>query len=126
VLFDTDVLIFAQRGLPTAKSAVVNADQRFISVQTLLELLETNRGKAEHRRVQSFLRDGGFTVLPLTENIGHRATVYMEEYGPGTGLQAGDAIIAACAVENGMPLISGNAKHFKTIKDLRFTALKAA
>jgi predicted nucleic acid-binding protein len=50
----------------------------------------------------------------------------MEEYGPGTGLQAGDAIIAACAVENGLPLTSGNARHFRAIKELRFTALKVA
>lgn len=124
MLFDTDVLIFAQQGHAPAKAAILKADRRAISVQTLLELLQTNRGKAEHRLVKAFLRDADFTVLPLTENIGHRAAVYMEEYGPDTGLQAGDAIIAACAVENDLPLTSGNARHFKAIKDLRFTPLR--
>jgi predicted nucleic acid-binding protein len=124
VLFDTDVLIFAQQGSASAKAAILKADERHISLQTLLELLQTNRGKAEHRLIKSFLRDLGFTVLPLTENIGHRAAVYMEEYGPGTGLQAGDAIIAASAVEHALPMTSGNAKHFKAIKELSFTALK--
>jgi predicted nucleic acid-binding protein len=126
VLFDTDVLIFAQQGMPSAKAAILKASKRHISVQSFLELLQTNRGKTEHRLIKDFLRDLSFVVLPLTENIGHRAAVYMEEYGPGTGLQAGDAIIAACAVENGLPLTSGNARHFRAIKELRFTALKVA
>lgn len=124
MLFDTDVLIFAQQGMAAAKTAILKADKRHISVQTLLELLQTNRGKAEHRLIKEFLRDLAFTVLPLTENIGHRAAIYMEEYGPGTGLQAGDAIIAATAVENGLPLMSGNAKHFRAIRELRYVALK--
>lgn len=124
MIFDTDVLIFAQQGRPAAKVAILKASSRFISVQTLLELLQTNRGKAEHRLVKSFIRDAEFTVLPLTENIGHRAAIYMEEYGPSTGLQAADAIIAATAVENELPLMSGNAKHFKGVKELRFVALK--
>jgi predicted nucleic acid-binding protein len=124
VLFDTDVLIFAQQGNASAKTAILKAGQRAISVQTLLELLQTNRGKAEHRLIKAFLQDAGFTVLPLTENIGHRAAIYMEEYGPGTGLQAADAIIAATAVETGLPLMSGNAKHFKAIKELHFIRFK--
>lgn len=124
MLFDTDVLIFAQQGLASAKAAILKAPQRAISLQTLLELLQTNRGKAEHRLVKGFLQDFSFAVLPLTENIGHRAAIYMEEYGPSTGLQAADAIIAATAVENGKTLMSGNAKHFRGIKELRFQTLK--
>lgn len=125
VIFDTDVLIFAQQGRSAAKRVILEAPRRFISLQTLLELLQTNRGKAEHRLVRSFIREAAFTVLPLTENVGHRAVVYMEEYGPSTGLQAGDAIVAATAVENGLPLTSGNAKHFRMIKELQFRLLKA-
>ena len=33
-------------------------------------------------------------------------------------MRAGDAIIAATATENGMQLSTGNAKHFKPIKEL--------
>lgn len=124
MLFDTDILIFAQRGRAAAMAAILREEERLISLQTLLELLQTNRGKEEHRLVKNFLMEADFEVLPFTENIGHRAAVYMEEYGPATGLQAGDAIIAATAVENGVHLISGNAAHFKAIKELKFTAFK--
>jgi predicted nucleic acid-binding protein len=124
VLFDTDVLIFAQQGRASAKASILRESSRLISLQTFLELLQTNRGKAEHRLIKNFLRDAEFKVLPLTENIGHRAAVYMEEYGPSTGLQAGDAIIAATAVENDLALTSGNASHFRSIKELKFNAFK--
>ena len=124
MLFDTDVLTFAQQGRASAKTSILREKVRFISLQTFLELLQTNRGKAAHRLIKDFLRDAEFKGLPLSENIGHRAAVYMEEYGPSTGLQAGDAIIAATAVENNIPMISGNAAHFKSIKELKFNVFK--
>ncbi len=46
--------------------------------------------------------------------------IYVEEYSLSSGIRAGDAIIAATAVENNMLLISENNKHFKSIKDLQF------
>jgi len=63
-------------------------------------------------------------VLPLTENIGHRAAVYIEEYSLPGGLRAGDAIVAATAVENREVLISSNIKHYRTIRDLDFKPFK--
>jgi hypothetical protein len=50
--------------------------------------------------------------------------VYVEEYSLSHGLRAGDAIIAATAVENNMALSTGNAKHFKPIKELKLKAFK--
>jgi hypothetical protein len=55
----------------------------------------------------------------LTENIGHRASIYVEEYTLSSGMRWGDAIIAATAVENNLTLVSSNVKHFKAVKDLR-------
>jgi len=63
-------------------------------------------------------------MLPLTENIGHRAAVYVEEYTLSHGLRAGDAIIAATAAENNLPLYTSNAKHFKPIKELKLKVFK--
>ena len=40
------------------------------------------------------------------------------------GIRVGDAIIAATAVENNMPLVSGNSKHFRPIKELNFSPFK--
>lgn len=51
-------------------------------------------------------------------------TEYIEEYTLSSGLRAGDAIIAATAVENNMTLISSNAKHFKPIKELKLKVFR--
>ena len=118
VLFDTDVLIYAQRGSRRAALAIDNAARRLISVQSLMELVQGARDKDDLRIIKRFLAELGFTVLPLTENIGHRSLVYVEEYGLSAGLRAGDAIIAATAVENALPLMSANAKHFRPINEL--------
>ena len=71
-----------------------------------MELAQGARDRDDLRMIKRFLAELGFTVLPLTENIGHRSLVYIEEYGLSAGLRAGDAIIAATAVENALPLMS--------------------
>ena len=71
VLFDTDVLIYAQRGSRRAALAIDNAARRLVSVQSLMELVQGARDKDDLRIIKRFLAELGFTVLPLTENIGH-------------------------------------------------------
>jgi len=124
VLFDTDVFIWIQRGDAKAARCVEREDERLLSVQTYMELLQCAQNKQQHEHTRSFLKDFGFHTLPLSENIGHRAAVYIEQYSLSHGLRAGDAIIAATATEHHVTLCTGNAKHFRTIKDLKLKVLK--
>ena len=124
MIFDTDIFIWAQRGNLKAADLIDKTKERFLSVQTYMELLLCAQDKRQHRLVRRFLTDFRFDVLPLTENIGHRALVYVEEYGLASGMRAGDAIIAATATENGMSLASGNAKHFKPVRELDLKVFK--
>jgi predicted nucleic acid-binding protein len=124
VIFDTDVLIHAQRGKRRAALAIDSAGERFVSIQTLMELLQGARDKDDLRIIKKFMVELSFMVLPLSENVGHRALVYVEEYGLSSGLRAADALIAATAVENAMPLMTANAKHFRAIKDLELVVFK--
>jgi predicted nucleic acid-binding protein len=118
MIFDTDILIWIQKGNEKAATLVDKSTDRFLSILTYMELLQAVENKKQHRVVKEFLKVYGFRILPLTENIGHRASVYVEEYSLSSGLRAGDAIIAATATENNMVLATGNAKHYKPIKDL--------
>lgn len=118
MLFDTDILIWIQRGNIKAANLVDRTDERLIPVQTFMELLQAARDKREHAVIKRYLQDLSFSVLPLTENIGHRALVYVEEYGLSSGMRAGDAIVAATATENGLTLATGNARHFRPVKGL--------
>ncbi len=124
MLFDTDVLIWVQRGNPIAETLFENTPERYISIQTYMELLQCALSKQHLKITKDFLKLFDVLVLPLTENIGHRAVVYIEEYGLSTGIRAGDAIIAATAIENDMMLATTNYKHFKAIHPLSLKVLK--
>lgn len=119
ILYDTDIFIWVQRGHTKAAGLMEGTAARFLSVQTYLELLQNAQNKKQHQQTKDFLKTFNFITLPLTENIGHRACVYIEEYALSTGLRAGDAIVAATAAENNLTLLTSNAKHFKSIKDLK-------
>jgi len=124
MIFDTDILIWVQRGNQKAARLINRTEDRFLSVFSHLELLQNAKNKDQNRQSNDFLTTFGFTILPLSENIGHRALIYIEEYTLSRGLRAGDAIIAATAVENNMTLVSGNAKHFRPIKELKLKIFK--
>ena len=124
MIFDTDIFIWAQRGNEKAAKRMEMAEERHLSTQTYMELLQCARNKSQHKHTKDFLTAFGFLVLPLTENIGHRAAIYIEEYTLASGLRSGDAIIAATAVENNLPLVSSNVKHFKMIKELQLKRFK--
>jgi len=123
MLFDTDVLIRVFRGDRKAAGTVDKAPERYVSVVTYMELLQGARNKREAKSIKDFLSDF-FHMLPLTENIGHRASIYMEEYGLKSGLRLGDALIAATAVENNLTLCSGDRKHYRVINELSLKHFK--
>lgn len=124
MIFDTDIFIWIQRGNERAADLIDWSDNRYLSVFTYMELLQGAKNKAQHKYIKDFLEDYSFIILPLTENIGHRASIYIEEYAIASHLRAGDAVVAATAVENNLPLVSSNAKHFMLIKDLRLKVFK--
>jgi hypothetical protein len=124
MLFDTDVLIWALRGDKRAATAIDRETARDISIVNYMELVQGARDKRDLQLLRSFVKDLGFSVLPLTENIGHRASVYMEEYTLKSGLLLADALIAATAVEHQQPFCSANAKHYRQISELELKTFR--
>ena len=124
VLFDTDILIWIQRGNHRAAALVEREEERCISVLTYMELLQGAMEKRQHEQILDFLREFTFQILPLSENIGHRAAIYVEEYSLSHGLRAGDAMVAATATENGLTLCTSNVRHYRPIKELKLKVFK--
>lgn len=124
MLFDSDILIWVQRGNPKAARLIERTSERFISAQSYMELLQCAQDKAQHRIIRGFLKEFAFSVLPFSENIGHRAMIYVEEFGLSNGMRAGDAIIAASAVEHNLELSTANVRHFKPVKELQLRPFK--
>jgi len=124
MIFDTDIFIWVQRGNSKAARLIDKCEDRYLSIQSYMELLQGAKNKTHHKYVKDFISEFGFSVLPLSENIGHRALIYVEEYTLSANMRAGDAIIAATAVENNLPMVSSNAKHFKAVKELQLKVFK--
>lgn len=124
MLFDTDVLIWILRGNHRAAACIEKSENRAVAVLTLMELLQGAWDKREVQLIKDFLGEFGFRTVPLTENIGHRAVIYMEQHGLRSGLRMADALIAATAVENGLPLVTGNARHYRMLAGLDVVSFK--
>ncbi len=122
--FDTDVLIWVQKGNLCAATLLDETPERYISVQTYLELLQGAKNKREQEHLKHFLVTFNFVILPLTATIGQNAARYIEQYALSSGLRAGDAIIAATAIENNKILCTANIKHFRVIQELTLKVFK--
>jgi predicted nucleic acid-binding protein len=120
MIFDTDIIIWIQRGKKKAGEIVDSDDDRCISIISYMELLQNAQNKQQQLTIMTYIKDMDFTILPLSENIGHRASIYIEEYSLSHGISADDALIASTAIENNHVLVSGNSKHYKAIHDLKF------
>lgn len=119
MLVDTDVLIWHLRGYPQATRRLDQLPNLTISSVTYLELLQGMRNKAELVAVQKMLQRRQTVTLPITEAITHRAKELMEAMTLSHGLQMGDALIAATALEHGLPVLTGNVKHFAAVPALQ-------
>lgn len=118
MLFDTDVLIWLFRGNSKALRVINTDNNRRISIITYMELLQGARNQQELKNIKNLLLEFNIGIVPLSENTGYRASIYMEEYVLTTALYLADALIAATAVEDGCILCTGNLKHYRQIKDL--------
>ena len=118
VLVDTDVLIWFLRGRESAREALEAHESVELSAVTYMELVQGVRSKEELRLLRLTIQRNGWRVLPLTENIGQRATVYLENHALSDGMRLADALIAASAVESGAVLLTGNERHYKCVPGL--------
>jgi len=124
MLVDTDVIIWALRGNKRATTTIDQADSLKLSVVSYMELLQGARNKTDLRLTKAFLTDLGFAIVRLSENIGHRAAIYLEEYALKSNLGVPDALIAATAAENELILCTGNAKDYRAIEELELKVFR--
>lgn len=124
VLIDTDVLIWLFRGRESARRAIDKVATVELSAITYMELVQGMRNKDEFRMLRRTVYEHGWRVLPLTENVSHRATVYIETYALSHGMKLADALVAASAVESGTLLMTANVKHYKVVPDVELVRYK--
>jgi predicted nucleic acid-binding protein len=122
MLVDTDVLIWHLRGYPNATRRLDELGALTLSAVSYLEVLQGMRNKAELAAVKKMLAHRSATLLPVTGAITQRAIELMEAITLSHGLQMGDALIAATALDHGLPVLTANVKHFGAVQGLQIEA----
>lgn len=89
-----------------------------------MELLHGVRDKKDLRLTKAYLADLGFQVVALSENIGHRASIYIEKHSLKSNLGIPDALIAATAIENNLTFCTANAKDYRAIAELELKVFR--
>lgn len=119
ILVDTDILIDVANNDATAKARLTTESQTSslaVSTVTVMELIVGCRNKSELQTLNRFLSQ--FQILTLTNQISDRATQLLQDYFLSHGLLIADALIAATAIENQIPLLSKNQRDFRFLREL--------
>ena len=83
-----------------------------------MELVQGCRAKQELKAIKDFIKSNIFAVLHPDGKVSERALLLLERHAFSDGLRAIDALIAAIALTNGIPLATANHKHFNKIQNL--------
>jgi len=119
MLIDTDVLIWYMKGNSQAFNIIENLSGFYMSVISYMELVQGMRNKIEFTELRKALRTWNTKILFVSEEISAKAMFYVEKHYLSHSLEIADALIAATAVANQLPILTGNDKHYKMIKELR-------
>ena len=124
MLVDTDVLIWYLKGNTNARQEIEVLSGFFISVVTYMELVQGMRNKQELIALRRALRLWNAKVLYISEDTSAKAMFYVEQHYLSHSMQLADALISATAVANGLDLLTGNAKHYRVLKDISIKEFK--
>ena len=115
ILLDSNVVIYSTQVAPEFDilRQYLVGHRHCVSLITYVEVLGFHKIKEEEK---TFLIDffEATPVLPVTDGIASRAIELRQE----RNIKLGDAIIAATAIVEGLPLVTRNTKDFKWITSL--------
>ncbi len=124
MLIDTDVIIWYMRGNTKSLYALEKEKGFSISVVTYMELVQGMRNKNELAALRKTLKSWTTKIIYITEEISSKAMFYVEQHYLSHSMQLADALIGATAVLHSLPLLTGNGRHYKVIKELELLKFK--
>jgi predicted nucleic acid-binding protein len=124
ILVDTDVFIWLLRGREEAREALLSSDGTHLSVVTRMELVQGMRSRQELPLLNRTLVALGAKTVDIDAAISSRASLLVESHFHSHHLLLADALIAATALQHGLPLLTGNHKHYKNIPGLDLQKFK--
>lgn len=119
MVVDTDVLIWYLKGNQNAYKVVEETDIFCISVVTYTELVQGMRNKNELVALRRALSAWKTKILYLSEEISIKAMFFVEQHFLNHSIRLADALIGATAISHGLPILTGNDRHYKILKGLQ-------
>jgi len=126
VICDTNILVdfFDRTGIRKQKAAYylgeIGMGNVLISAITEMELVKGIRDKEHAGQMVKKLR--GISTVPVDPDMSARATALHYTHHLGYGLDIADALVAATALETGLPLFTYNTRDFHFIDGLQLYA----
>jgi len=119
-LIETDILIDGGRGFPDGVNFL--AAQRAaggiaISIVSAMEMVVGCPDPQSVARVKAFL--AAVRIVPISGTPSIQVLQWMEQFSPGYDLAIPDALIAATAVDQPLPLYTRNTRHFQMLPGLQ-------
>ena len=118
MLIDTDVLIWYIKGNKKARRTVEQYNGFSISVITYMELVQGMRSKQELNILRKTMCNWPVKIIYISEEISAKAMFYVEQHFLSHSIQLADALIAATAAAHGLPILTGNNKHYTVMKNI--------
>lgn len=119
VLIDTDVLIWYMRGNEKAYEMIENLNCFSISVVTYMELVQGMKNKKELKSLRQALHAWNAQLVYISEEISAKAMFFVEQHFLSHSIEIADALIGASAIAYGLPILTGNDKHYKVLGDIQ-------
>jgi predicted nucleic acid-binding protein len=112
MIFDTNIFIYADRGVLTAKELIMNTHDRAISAVTYMEYIPFCRNKKELLAFEKLLDALEFKIYDIDAVISFQARQMVKQFALSHSMEMADALIAATAIFYNELLCTSNAKHF--------------
>ena len=77
------------------------------------------RNKNELNNLRRALHGWNSKILYISEEISVKAMFFVEQHYLGHSVQLADALIGATAISYGLPILTGNDKHYKILKEMQ-------
>ncbi len=97
----------------------IDTDASAEDISTYMELVQGMRNKDELNSLRKALHGWNAKILYISEEISVKAMFFVEQHYLNHSIQLADALIGATAIAYGLPILTGNDKHYKILNDLQ-------
>jgi predicted nucleic acid-binding protein len=101
------------RGNEKAYDIIEDLNSFSISVVTYMELVQGMKNKKELNSLRQALHGWNTKLVYISEEISAKAMFFVEQHFLSHSLQLADALIGTSAITYGLPVLTGNDKHYK-------------